>query len=35
MSIERLNQYLDYLIDLSVQGVSRLFLLLFEEEHNE
>ena len=29
-TIHRKNQYLDYLIDPSLQGVSRLFLLSFE-----
>ena len=27
MSIERPNEYLDYLVDLSFQGVNRLFVL--------
>ena len=31
-SIERQNQYLDYLIDPSFQGVNRLFVLSFEDE---
>ena len=31
-SVERSNQYLDYLIDLSFQQVNRLFVLLFESE---
>ena len=31
-SVERPNQYLDYLIDSSFQGVSRLFVLSFEDE---
>ena len=29
--IERLSQYLDYLVALSLQGVNRLFVLLFED----
>ena len=29
---ERQNQYLDYLIDPSFQGINRLFVLLFEDE---
>ena len=32
MSTERQNQYLDYLIDPSFQGVNRLFVLPFENE---
>ena len=32
ISPERQNQYLDYLIDSSFQGVIRLFVLLFEDE---
>ena len=31
-STERVNQYLDYLIDLSFQGINRLFGLPFENE---
>ena len=31
MSIERQNQYLDYLIDPNFQGVNRLFVLSFED----
>ena len=34
VSIERQNQYLNYLIDLSFQGVNRLFVLLFENNGN-
>ena len=30
MSIERLNEYLDYLINPSFQGVNRFFVLSFE-----
>ena len=30
MSIERPNEYLDYLINLSFQGVNRFFVLSFE-----
>ena len=29
---ERINQYLDFLIDPSFQGVNRLFVLPFEDE---
>ena len=32
VSTEGLNQYLDFLIDPSFQGVNRLFVLLFENE---
>ena len=32
VSTERQNQYLDFLIDPSFQGVNRLFILLFENE---
>ena len=32
LSTERKNQYLDYLIDPSFQGVNRLFVLSFEDE---
>ena len=32
VSTERQNQYLDFLIDPSFQGVNRLFVLLFENE---
>ena len=32
MSIERQNQYLDYLIHPSFQGVNRFFVLPFENE---
>ena len=32
LSIKRVNQYLDYLIDPSFQGIDRLFLLPFENE---
>ena len=32
MSTEKQNQYLDYLIDPSFQGVNRLFVLPFENE---
>ena len=32
VSTERVNQYLDYLIDPSFQGVNRLFVLPFENE---
>ena len=32
MSTERQNQYLDYLIDPTFQGVNRLFVLPFENE---
>ena len=32
VSTERVNQYLDYLIDPSFQGVKRLCVLLFENE---
>ena len=32
VSSERVNQYLDFLIDLSFQGVNRLFVLSFENE---
>ena len=34
-SIERQNQYLDYLIDPSFQGVNRLFVLSFEDEEQQ
>ena len=34
-SIERENQYLDYLIDPSFQGVNRLFVLSFEDEEQQ
>ena len=34
MSTERQNQNLDFLIDPSLQGVNRLFVLLFENEGN-
>ena len=34
VSSERQNQHLDFLIDPSFQGVSRLFVLLFESEDN-
>ena len=30
MSLEKQNQYLDYLVDTSFQGVNELFVLLFE-----
>ena len=32
ISTERQNQYLDYLIEPSFQGVNRLYLLWFEDE---
>ena len=32
VSTERINQYLDFLIDPSFQGVNRLFILSFENE---
>ena len=32
ISTERVNQYLDYLIDPSFQGVNRLFVLPFKNE---
>ena len=33
MSIERQNQYLPYLIDLSLRGVKRIFVLLSENNN--
>ena len=33
MSIERQNQYLPCLIDLSLQGVNRIFVLSFENNN--
>ena len=32
MLTERQNQYLDYLIDPSFQGITRLFVLVFQNE---
>ena len=34
MSTKRQNQYLNFLIDPSLQGVNRLFVLSFENEGN-
>ena len=34
VSAEKQNQYLDFLIDPSVQGVNRIFVLSFENEED-